>query len=74
MKRDEFIKKRWIGFEQILCTLRNGQIIDCMLLCVDFENETMKLVAFQDSDYEPLPFWAHISYLKRPAPKLKIKR
>ncbi len=73
MKRDEFIKKRWVGFERIECILRTDEVIECTLLCVDFENEVMKLQAFQDSDYEPLPFWAHINYLKRPAPRLKIK-
>ena len=78
MTREEFMKKRWKPFEEIIYTnKRTGSTVSCMLLAVDFECEIMKLEPFETMGFtysRTNEFWSPIEFLKRPSPKLKINK
>jgi hypothetical protein len=74
MEREEFIKKRWQGYEIILYMpkRKDGIEVECMLLAVDFENELFQLEPIDKDIYEDEVFWARVEYCKRPPHKLKV--
>jgi hypothetical protein len=75
MTREEFIKKRWVGYELIEFRppKKEDIVYECMLLAIDFEQDLFKLEPVDKEMYEDESFWARVEYCKRPAPKLKVK-
>lgn len=75
MKREEFTKKRWKGYEIIEFRPPNKEIVyECMLLAIDFEQDLFKLEPFDKEMYQDESFWARVEYCKRPRPKLKVAK
>jgi len=76
MTREEFIKKRWVGYELIEYRpyRKEDSVIECMLLSIDFEQELFKLEPVDTEMYEDNSFWVRVEYCKRPRPKLKVKK
>ncbi len=77
MTKEEFSKKRFIGFEEIIYTspenhLMNRFIVSCMLIGIDFEQDLLKLIPFKNEDYEEEPFWVRIEYCEKAPRKLKV--
>lgn len=76
MTQEEFAKKRWQHSEIIEFRpyRKQGLVIECMLLAVDFENGLFKLEPFDREVYEDKSFWARVENCSRPAPKLKVSK
>jgi len=76
MNRDEFIKKRWVGYELLKYRpyRKEDVVIECMLLSIDFEQELFKLEPIDKEMYEDKSFWVRVEYCKRPRPKLKVQK
>jgi len=77
MTKQEFDKKRFTGFENILFSMLIDEVTDddmanCMLIGIDFEQRLIHLRLITSNHYdEEQEFWARCEYCKRPAPKLK---
>ena len=76
MTREELVKKRWQGYERIdyIPKRKEGYVIECMLLAIDFDNELFMLEPIDKEIYEDNTFWARVEYCKRPAPKLRVAK
>lgn len=76
MTREEFTKKRWVGYELIEFRPPNKEdvVYECMLLAIDFEQDLFKLEPVDKEMYEDASFWARVEYCKRPRPKLKVQK
>jgi len=77
MTRDQFIKKSWRSFSEIHVIYpennwRHETKIECMVMGVDFENETIKVCPFPDSDYKKNSFWVSFVLCHTPRRKLKV--
>lgn len=51
--------------------LINGRL-SCMLLAIDFDNDTVKLKPFLSEEYEDNEFWCSIDYFDLPKKKMKV--
>ncbi len=77
MKREDFIKKRWKPFEEIMWTTPHREVneippVSCMLLLVDFEGELMKLEPIDKEIYQDESFWARVENCNRPARRPRL--
>ena len=76
MTKEEFGKKRFQSFEEIIYTspespLMNSFTVSCMLVGIDFEQDLLKLIPFPNEKYEEDPFWVRIEYCEKAPRKLK---
>lgn len=53
-------------------TERMKEPIECILLTVDFDNETVRLVPLDSDMYEENEFWTTINYIELPKRKMKV--
>jgi hypothetical protein len=76
MTRDKMVKLKWTAYREIFYYDRVLQAtISCMLVAVDFDNETMTLRPFPDDIYEPENFSANIRDCELPKyQKLKVTK
>ena len=76
MTKEEFAKKRFIGFEEIIYTSPENPhmrrfTVSCMLVGIDFEQELLRLMPFPNEKYEEDPFWVRIEYCEKAPRRLK---
>jgi len=48
--------------------------ITVMLLSVDWDNDTFKVIPIPRGDYEEIEFWTSRDHIELPKPKLKISK
>ena len=73
MERDKFIKMKFKAFMAIdFFNKRDNNIVECILLAVDFEQELFTLEAVDKETYYSKPFDVRREYCELPKPKLKI--
>lgn len=76
MTKEEFVKKRLTGFEEIIFTSPENPLmkrftVSCMLFGIDFEQDLLRLMPFPNEKYEEEPFWVRIEYCEKAPTKLK---
>jgi hypothetical protein len=84
MTEDKFLKTRFKGFQII--TYHNerdlnidgqpGQIMECMILAVDFDERLLKIMPIPNDVYEEKEFWCrceHCEIFKEEVPKKECK-
>ena len=77
MTKQEFGKKRFISFEEIIYTSPENPLmkrftVSCMLVGIDFEQDLLKLIPFPSEKYEEDSFWVRIEYCEKALKKLKV--
>lgn len=71
MNEDYFLKTKFKPFE-IFEFHHKGNVVDCILLCVDFDQRLMKLIPIPNSYLIEQDFWCRCEYLERPRPQPKL--
>lgn len=74
MTREYFVKRKWSAYEQvdIFSPRKKEHKVRCMVLAIDFENETMQVEPFDKNLYEDKSFWCSIDRIE--IPKFKIEK
>jgi len=74
MDREKFVKRKWQAYEEV--EVINNRKIDwrvrCMVLAIDFENDTMQLEPFDKKEYEDKSYWISRELVE--IPKFKIAK
>lgn len=76
MNREKLCKIKWTAYREIFFYDRGLEAtIACMLVAIDFDNETMTLRPFPDSEFEPEDFTVNIRDCELPKyQKLKVTK
>lgn len=72
MDREKFVKRKWQAYEEV--ELINNRKTDfrvrCMVLAIDFENDTMQIEPFDRAEYEDKSHWVSRELIEIPKFKL----
>jgi hypothetical protein len=75
MTKERFTSLKFRAYMELSYTnerhLYGYTCLSVMLLSVDFENDTVKVIPFPDGKFEPNEFWVSIDYIE--LPKIKPK-
>lgn len=74
MTEEQFYKYHWKAMEVVeYVHVRSNTVVQCMLLAIDFDCHTMKLVPLKDLGYEEREFWCSISMIRKIVKNQKLK-
>lgn len=73
MDRERFMKLSFKGYMTLhYCNARLVLPVECLLLAVDFDNNTVKIIPSADCGFEEKEFWCSIDYIELPPKRLKV--
>lgn len=80
MDRDKFIKHRWKAYQTVIYKndrMKNwdgglGVEVECMVCCINFDEETMLLQTLDKGIFTDEEFYANIKNIEIARPKLSV--